>query len=102
MEYTVMIQPHRGGFSALIPTLPECRAQGKTEQEAINKVREKVQKLTAKTKFATITVSENGHTHEEDPWLAMAGKWADDPTWDEYQRLIKKYRKRPRGRKLAA
>jgi hypothetical protein len=29
----------------------------------------------------------------------MAGMWRDDPTWDEYQRLMKEYRKRPRGRK---
>lgn len=98
MEYTILIQPKRGGFTATIPNLPECRAQGKTEQEAIDKVRDKAQQLLTKAKFTTITLPENGH-NEDDPWLAMAGMWRDDPTWDEYQRLIKKYRKRPRGRK---
>jgi len=98
MEYTVLIQPKRGGYTAMIPALPECRADGKTEQDAINKVRDKVQQLLINSKLTTITITENGH-QEDDPWLAMAGMWRDDPTWDEYQRLIKKYRKRPRGRK---
>jgi len=39
MEYTVLIQSQRRGFFAMIPTLPECRARGKTEQEALDKVR---------------------------------------------------------------
>jgi len=43
-------------------------------------------------------LQENGRRPAEDPWLAMAGMWRDDPTWDEYQRLIKKHRKRPRRR----
>lgn len=99
MEYTVLIQSKRGGFMAMIPTLPDCRAQGKTEQQALDKIRNKAQKLLANTKLITITLNENGHRKEDDPWLAMAGMWRDDPTWDEYQRLIRKYRKRPRGRK---
>jgi len=99
MEYTVLIQPKRSGFTAMIPALPDCRANGKTEQEAIDKVRGKIQQLLAKNKIVMLNVPENGHNHEEDPWMAMAGMWRDDPTWDEYQSLIKKYRKRPRGRK---
>lgn len=98
MEYTVLIQSKRGGFMATIPALPECRAQGKTEQEALNKVRACAQEVLTKSKFVTINLPENGH-NADDPWLAMAGMWRDDPTWDEYQRLIKKYRKRPRGGK---
>jgi hypothetical protein len=94
MEYTVLIQPKRGGFTAMIPTLPECRAQGKTEQEALDKVRARAQEVLTKSKFVTINLPENGRD-ADDPWLAMAGMWRDDPTWDEYQRLIKKYRKRP-------
>jgi len=39
-----------------------------------------------------------GH-NEDDTWLAMADMWCNDPVWDEYQRLIKKYCNRQRGRK---
>jgi len=95
VEYQVLIQPKRGGFTATIPTLPECRATGKTEEEAINKVRGKVQQLLANAKFATITLPENGH-NEEDPWLAMIGKWANDPTFDDFQKIVEKFRKRPK------
>jgi hypothetical protein len=98
MEYTILIQPKRGGYAATIVNLPGCHAQGKTEQEALDKVCARAQEVLTKSKFVTINLPENGHNADE-PWLAMAGMWRDDPTWDEYQRLIKKYRKRPRGRK---
>mgnify|MGYP001591202025 CR=1 FL=1 len=98
MEYTVLIQPKRGGFSATIPNLPECRAHGKTEEEVLDKVRARAQQLLTKAKLVTINLPENG-CKENDPWLAMAGMWRDDPTWDEYQRLIKKFRNRPRSGK---
>jgi predicted RNase H-like HicB family nuclease len=54
MEYTVLIQPQRGGFMATIPILPECRAKGKTEQEALDKVRACAQEVLTKSKFVTI------------------------------------------------
>ncbi len=56
MEYTVLIQPKRGGFTATIPNLPECRAQGKTEQEALDKVRTRAQEVLTKSKFVTINL----------------------------------------------
>ena len=96
MEYTVLIQPKRRGFTATIPALPDCRANGKTEQEAIDKVRGKIQQLLAKNKIITLNVPENGRDHEEDPWLAMAGKWANDPTFDEFQKIVEQFRKRPK------
>lgn len=97
MEYTVLIQPKRGGFTATIPNLPECRAQGKTEQEALDKVRTRAQEVLTKSKFVTINLPENGH-NEDDPWLAMAGKWANDPTFDEFQKIVEKFRQRPKPR----
>jgi len=97
MEYTILIQPKRGGYAATIVNLPGCHAQGKTETEALEKVRGKAQQLLAKSKFATITLPENGH-QENDPWMAMAGKWADDPAFDDFQRIIEKFRKRPKPR----
>jgi hypothetical protein len=31
-------------------------------------------------------------TQGENPWLAIAGKYQDDPNWDEYQAAIKEAR----------
>jgi predicted RNase H-like HicB family nuclease len=70
MEYAVLIQPKRSGFTAMIPALPDCHANGKTEQEAIDKVRGKIQQLLTKNKIVMLNVPENGHNHEEDPWPA--------------------------------
>lgn len=99
MEYTVLIQPKRGGFTATIPALPECRAQGKTEQEALEKVRACAQEVLTKSKFVTINLPENGH-NADDPWLAMAGKWANDSTFNDFQKIVEKFRKRPKPRKV--
>ncbi|NUO82692.1 type II toxin-antitoxin system HicB family antitoxin [candidate division KSB1 bacterium] len=98
MEYTVLLQPHsKGGFKATIPAFPKCRSIGATEEEALTNLRISLNRLLLKSKIVSLKV--DGNTQENDPWLAMAGMWRDDPTWDEYQRLIKKNRKRPRARK---
>ncbi len=99
MEYPVLIQPKRGGgYKAAIPMLPKCHSTGATEAEALANLRSVLSKFLQKAKITSIQIDENGQ-RQNDPWLAMAGMWRDDPTWDEYQRLIKKYRKRPKGRK---
>ncbi len=98
MEYTVLIQPKRGGFSATIPGLPECRAHGKSEKEVLDKISARAQKLLTNAKLVTINLPENGHK-KNDPWLAMAGKWANDPTFDDFQKIVEKFRKRPKPKK---
>ncbi len=98
MEYTVLLQPQRrGGFKATLPAFPTCRSVGATEEEALANLRSALNKLLQKSKIISLEVA--GNAREHDPWLAMAGMWRDDPTWEEYQRLIKKNRKRPRARK---
>ena len=96
MEYTVLIRPKRGGgFKAAIPVLPKCSSTGKTEEEALANLRTVLNKFMQKAKITSIHIDENGLS-QNDPWLAMAGMWRDDPTWDKYQRLIKRFRKRPK------
>lgn len=100
MEYTVLLQPqHKGGFKAMIPALPKCRSIGATEEEALTNLRASLHKLLEKSKLISLKVEDN--SRENDPWLPMAGMWRDDPTWDEYQRFIKKHRQRPRAPKRA-
>jgi predicted RNase H-like HicB family nuclease len=95
MEYTVLIQPKRGGgFKATVPALPQCRSTGATEEEAMARLRVALDKLLQEAKITSIEVDENGQ-QQNDPWLAMAGKWANDPTFDEFQQIVEKYRKRP-------
>lgn len=99
MEYTVLIQPQRNGsFEAIIPALPSCRSRGTTEEEALSKLRLSLRELLQRSKITSIELQER-KPNAHDPWQEMAGMWREDPTWDEYQRLIKKNRKRPRSRK---
>ncbi len=42
MKLTVLIEPDGNGFHAKVPTLPGCGTWGKTEKEALEKIREAI------------------------------------------------------------
>jgi len=93
MEYTVLVQPHEnGGFIASVPAIPGCYSHGATEDETIRNVRTNIKDFLHKTKIVRITVEENGNL-PEDPWAEVIGMFADDETFDDFQKEIKKYRK---------
>jgi len=99
MEYPVLIQSKRGGgYKAVIPMLPKCRSTGATEEEALANLRTALNRFMQKAKITSIQIDGNGQK-QNDPWLAMAGKWANDPTFDDFQKIVEKFRKRPKPRK---
>lgn len=98
MQYTVLIQPqHNGNFEAVIPAFPMFRSTGTSEEEALSRLRSSMSDLLQKSRITSIEIGQQEKS--PDPWLEMAGMWREDPTWDEYQGLIKKHRKRPKARK---
>ncbi len=102
MQYTVFIQPRRnGGFIASVPTLPSCRSQGATEDEAIAKIGAAIARQLKRTKIVQIEVGQNG-VISHNPWDKIIGMFKDDPIFDEVdreiQRQIERQRKPPRKR----
>jgi len=92
MEYTVLVQPHEnGGFIASVPAIPGCQSRGVTEDETIRNVSANIKNFLRKTKVVRVTIEENG-TLPEDPWDEVIGMFADDETFDDFQKEIKKYR----------
>jgi len=94
MEYTVFLQPQEnGGIVASVPTIPDCQSHGTTEDEAIRNISINIKNFLRKTKVVRIKVDDNGAL-PADPWDEVIGIFANDETFDDFQKEIKKYRRR--------
>jgi len=96
MQYTVVVQPRRnGGFTASVPTLPGCRSQGTTEDEAVAKIGAAIAKQLKHAKIVQIEVGQNG-VIPHNPWDKIIGMFKDDPIFDEVDREIQRQIQRER------
>ncbi len=92
MEYTVWLQNHEsGGILAIAPAYPDCRSIAKTEEEAVEQIKEKIREFVQKTKIRQIDVDVNGKDYS-DSGNNLVGVFEDDETFDDFQDEIKKYR----------
>jgi hypothetical protein len=71
---------------------PDCVATGHTKQEAVVKVQAVVEARLARGEVLRIQNETPLVEGKPDPWEAMAGRFADDPTWDEYEAELKRIR----------
>lgn len=109
MQYQVLVrQPAKSHFVASVVGLANVVADGKTETEAINKVKAALADELENAKVMTIELEpkhslqskhsyENGDNYtrggKDDPWIKRAGAFKDDPTWDDFLAEIAAYRK---------
>lgn len=83
MRYTVLVrQRPRGIYVATAPAVPDCKGQGATRDEALNRLKAALENWLVETEVTSIDVSlpKSKEQHEQNPWLATAGIFADDPT----------------------
>jgi hypothetical protein len=59
--------------------------EGDTREDALQKLDQQVKRQLAGGEIAYLDLA---LTPAANPWLAVAGKYADDPNWDEYQAAI--------------
>ena len=59
--------------------------EGDSREDALQKLGQQVKAQLADGEIAYLDLS---LTESENPWLAIAGKYQDDPNWDEYQAAI--------------
>ena len=78
------------GYIARPTFWPNEVAYGATEQEALDSVRLLIRDLLNRTQFVQVEVDAPLTNH---PWLAKAGIFADDPTWDSFQNAMAEYRR---------
>lgn len=90
MSYQIFVQPQpQNGYQAIVLGLADCMAEGHTEDEAVGSVKAALRQRLAQGKVITVEL-ENEST--ENPWLKLAGKYQDDPLWDDFQANMSAYR----------
>jgi hypothetical protein len=65
--------------------------EGASREEALQKLDQQVKAELSDGEIAYLDLP---LTQAENPWLAVAGKYANDPTWDEYQAAIAEARRK--------
>ncbi|MCC5598761.1 hypothetical protein [Nostoc favosum] len=91
LSYDVLIENQQDGtVKAILLGLPDCQGLGNTETEAIEQLS---QSLQTRLKTAKIVTLEIEAPKVENPWLKIAGKYKDDPQFDEMLEYIEEYRR---------
>ena len=80
MQYTVVLTNDQGKYTAVVPLLPGCMAEGNSRIEALEGARAAIQRALQRTEITTITVEHPEGEDAPDPWLEKAGWFADDPS----------------------
>ena len=84
MQYQVFVQSRTHGlFSATVVGVPDCAAEGATQEEALRKAAATLRARLAKGKLFTIEVDEAPIKETVNPWLETHGSLRDDPTFDD-------------------
>lgn len=83
MRYIVILREHSvGRYVAIAPAVPDCRVEGKTRHEALERLRLTLEEWLKGTEVTSVEVSvpQNDPDTNRNPWLDSAGLFADDAT----------------------
>lgn len=85
MRYTVILREHAAGrYIAMAPAVPDCRVEGRTRHEALERLRLNLEEWLKGTEVTSVevSVSQGDQGAKRNPWLDTAGVFADDATLD--------------------
>ncbi len=92
MQYQVLVETNsKNAFIASIIGMPDCVAEGQTEEEAIANAKIALEGRLAQGKIVTIEI-EASKNKSDNPWITNFGCFKDDPTFEDFQTEIKTYR----------
>jgi hypothetical protein len=84
MICTVVLEQTPQGYSAVVPALPGCHAEGASRDEVITGIRMAIRRRLNQVEITTVTVDEA----IQNPWVTDAGLLADHPCWGDFQEGI--------------
>ena len=87
----ILLKQADNGYLARPVLWPDSSVQGATEQEALDRVQALIRDLLNRTRLVQVEVDVTEHPADH-PWLAKAGLFADDPTWDDFLQQMADYR----------
>lgn len=90
MQIAVVVERMKGnGYRARSAEPFAVTARGPTRDEAIKKLRDRIQKRLKKgTELIGLEVDPQQH-----PWMRFAGMFKEDPLFDDWQKAIADYRR---------
>ena len=77
------------GYQATSYVPTHVVAQGRTRQEALDRLCEQLRTRLSSAEMVTLSIPLLGDAH---PWKAMAGSWRDSPDRSEIERNLQEYR----------
>jgi hypothetical protein len=90
-SYDLLIENQADGtVKATLLNFPECQGIGNTETEAIAELDKNLQTRLGNAKIMTLEIAA---PKTENPWLKIAGKYKDDPQFDQMLEYIEEYRR---------
>jgi hypothetical protein len=81
----LLTQQSEDVWVAKLLTWADFAVEGNSREDALRRLHQQVKAQLADGELIYLDLPP---TQAENPWLAIAGKYADDPTWDEYQAAI--------------
>src|SRR5436309_2412641 len=88
MVCQVLLQHADNRYKATPLALPDCAGVGSTREEALANAKAALAERFAEGELVTIDVGGAEH-----PWLAGAGMFGNDPTFDEFLAEMEAYRR---------
>ena len=84
MTYPVLVESVSDrGYVAMALGLPDCTYTAATEEEAIQGVRLALTRRLSRSKVVQVEIPAT-----DDPWAQWVGRFASDPTWEDFQDLM--------------
>ncbi|MEG4808674.1 hypothetical protein QUA82_13035 [Microcoleus sp. F8-D3] len=76
--------------SAALLGWPECKAFGETRSQALQNLHDLVNAQLAETEIVSVKLT---NSRSNNPWVRLAGKYENDPQYDEVLAHIEEYRR---------
>jgi len=93
MQYQVLVEQRSpDSFLATVIGIPDCVAEGTTQEEALTNAGTALKKRLARSALFTIEIEETSDKFAVNPWLEMHGSLRGDPTFDDFMAEIARYR----------
>ena len=90
LDYSVLVEQKESGYQATVWGLPDCQVFAKTREEALNNLHELVKTRLQNVEIVTQEIEAPKSEH---PWMKFAGKYKDDPQFDNMLADIEEYRR---------
>jgi predicted RNase H-like HicB family nuclease len=89
VNYSVLIEEKEGGYQATVWGLPDCQVFAPTREDAIENLNELVNTRLQNIEIITAEIKQPS----QHPWMKFAGKYKDDPQFDDMLADIEAYRR---------